>query len=306
MARRKPSDSAFPAGVVLVDKPSGITSHGVVSKLRKLFDTRRIGHGGTLDPAATGVLVLFTGRATRLAPYLGGGAKMYLTTIRLGEATTTDDAEGDVCATGSVPNLTHAEISASAEGFLGDIDQIPPAISAVHHDGERAYRIARRGDSVELKPRRVHIDAIDALEWSPPDVVARVTCGTGTYIRSLARDWGEHLGTHAHVRTLRRERSGVFRIEDAITLDEIAERVQRGAPLDEIVTDPGAALVEALGGYRELNPDDTKRFVCGNDFPDDSGELGTVAVLDPSGRLLGVGERRSDGSLAPVVVLTAP
>ncbi len=306
MARRKPSDSAFPAGVVLIDKPPGITSHGVVSKLRKLFDTRRIGHGGTLDPAATGVLVLFTGRATRLAPYLGGGAKAYLTTIRLGEATTTDDAEGDVCATDAVPELTHAEITASAERFLGDIDQIPPAVSAVHHDGERAYRIARRGDSVELKPRRVRIDAIDVLEWTPPDIVARVTCGTGTYIRSLARDWGEHLGTHAHVRTLRRERSGVFRIEDAVTLDEIADRVQHGAPLDEMVIDPSAALIEALGGYTQLNPDDTKRFVYGNSIPDDSGEHGTVAVLDASGALLGVGERRSDGSLAPVVVLTAP
>ena len=245
MARRKPSDSAFPAGVVLIDKPPGITSHGVVSKLRKLFDTRRIGHGGTLDPAATGVLVLFTGRATRLAPYLGGGAKAYLTTIRLGEATTTDDAEGDVCATGAVPNLTYAEITASAERFLGDIDQIPPAVSAVHHDGERAYRIARRGDSVELKPRRVRID-------------------------------------------------------------EIADRVQHGAPLDEMVIDPSAALIEALGGYTQLNPDDTKRFVYGNSIPDDSGEHGTVAVLDASGALLGVGERRSDGSLAPVVVLTAP
>lgn len=306
MARRKPSDSAFPAGIVLIDKPSGITSHGVVSKLRKLFNTRRIGHGGTLDPAATGVLVLFTGRATRLASYLGGGAKVYLTTIRFGEATTTDDAEGDVCATGSVPNLTYAEISASAERFRGDIDQIPPAVSAVHHHGERAYRIARRGDSVELKPRRVHIDAIDVLERNPPDIVTRVTCGTGTYIRSLARDWGEHLGTHAHVHALRRERSGVFQIDDAITLDDIADRVQRGVPLDEIVTNPGAALVEALGGYTKLNPDDTKRFVCGNDVPVDSGELGTVAVLDASGTLLGVGERRSDGSLAPVVVLTAP
>ena len=306
MARRKPSDSAFPAGVVLIDKPLGITSHGVVSKLRKLFDTRRIGHGGTLDPAATGVLVVFTGRATRLAPYLGGGAKVYLTTIRFGEATTTDDAEGDICATGSVPNQTYAGISASAERFLGYIDQIPPAVSAVHHEGERAYRIARRGDSVELKPRRVHIDAIDVLEWNPPDLVARVTCGTGTYIRSLARDWGEHLGTHAHVRTLRRERSGVFRIEDAITLDEIADRLQSGASYRELVTDPGAALVEALGDQTVLNPDDTKRFVCGNDVRDDSGELGTVAVLDASGTLLGVGERRSDGSLAPVVVLTAP
>lgn len=306
MARRKPSDSKFPAGVVCIDKPAGITSHGVVSRLRKLLNTRRIGHGGTLDPAATGLLVLFTGRATRLASYLGSGTKVYHTTVRFGEATTTDDAEGDISARGPVPNLSREDITASASQFIGEIDQVPPAISAVHHEGERAYRIAHRGETVELRARRVQIDAIDVLTWDAPDLTVRVTCGTGTYIRSLARDWGERLGTHAHVHTLRREHSGVFHIEDATTLDAIAERLHSGESAKDIVTNPSAALIETLGAQRTLTPADAKRFTHGGGVIDDGGERRVIAVLDEVGTLLGVGERRPDGTLAPTVVLAAP
>ena len=245
-------DGIFPDGIVLVDKPRGLTSHDVVSRLRRRLRIRRVGHGGTLDPGATGLLVLFVGRATRLAPYLGGGTKVYLATVRFGAATDTDDADGSVTATAPVPDLTADQMRESSRPFVGRLEQIPPAISAVHHRGRRAYALARRGESVALEPRLVSVDAIEVLRWSAPDLTVRITCGTGTYIRSLARDWGASLGTVAHVSELRRERSGPFCLAQATTLDDLESCAEGDTAV--AIRSPVPALRETIGQSVSLEP----------------------------------------------------
>ncbi len=294
-------------GVINLDKPEGMTSHNVVSRLRKLLDMRRIGHGGTLDPAATGVLLVLVGQATRLASYLGGGTKVYRTTMRFGEATDSDDADGAVVATGPVPELGIDELRSSAEQLTGEVSQVPPSISAVHHEGERAWQVARRGDKVTLEPRVVRIDAVDVLSWTPPDADVRITCGSGTYIRSIARDWGHALGTCAHVRELRREQSGVFTLDTARTLEDIEQAVASlGA--EAAVESPGPALVEVLGRRVALEPDEIARFMQGGWVDDIAGEPGTVPVFGPDDRLLGIAEVAETGStlrLSPSVVFNS-
>ena len=290
----------IPDGIILIDKPAGMTSHGAVSRLRKLLGVRRIGHGGTLDPPASGLLVVLVGRATRLAPYLGGGTKVYATTIRFGAATDTDDAAGETTAIGPVPALDLDELAESRRRFLGDIEQVPPTISAVHAGGERAWRVARRGRTVELAPRTVSIHAIDLVRWAPPDLEVRVTCGGGTYVRSLARDWGASLGTVAHVASLRRERSAPFDVSEAVTLAELEGRDPSGRV--EVIRPPGPALTAAIGAAETLAVGAAQRFVHGGQPDGVPGPPGLRAVFTEDGAFVGVGELRPDGTLCPRVV----
>jgi len=291
----------IPDGIILIDKPAGISSHSVVSKLRRVLGVRRIGHGGTLDPGATGLLVIFVGRATRLADYLGSGLKRYDATIRFGIATDTDDADGKVVATGPLPLVTVEEMSRSRERFLGEIEQVPPAYSAVQVKGRRAYKAARKGEALDLRPRTVRIEAIDIVRWEPPDLDVRVACRSGTYIRSLARDWGRSLGSEAHLVRLRRERSEPFDVQRALTLEEV-ERWTKAGDLSTVVKSPLPALVETLGRLVQIGSDEAERFIHGASVrvigcvPGPSG--GGPAVVTSAGSLIGLADGRSekDGS----------
>lgn len=219
MSRRKKGEAI--SGWVVVDKPLGLTSTDVVARVRRLFDARKAGHAGTLDPLATGVLPVALGEATKTVPFILDASKRYRFAIRFGEATATDDAEGVVTATSPV-RPTPAEVEAMLPRFQGEIDQVPPAYSAIKVDGERAYDLARAGEAVTLKPRRVRIDEIRLLGCPDGDhAELEILCSKGTYVRSLARDLALALGTVGHVSALRRIAHGPFRQEAAIPLDKL-------------------------------------------------------------------------------------
>ena len=225
---------ATAAGLVVVDKPGGMTSHDVVSRVRRLAGTRKVGHAGTLDPMATGVLVLGVNRATRLLGHLMLTEKAYDATIRLGVATTTDDAEGETTAVASAVGLDEATVRATLAEFVGDIEQVPTAVSAIKVDGKRAYQRVRDGEDVELKARPVTIHDLvvtglrrAVAEGSPTDVLdvdVSVRCSSGTYIRAIARDLGARLGVGGHLTALRRTAVGPYDLGAAHTLDELGER----------------------------------------------------------------------------------
>jgi len=212
------------SGVLNVNKPSGPTSFDVVARVRALVGERRVGHGGTLDPTATGVLLLLIGKATRIQEYLLDMPKTYRVRICLGAVTDTYDASGRITARSSWAHLTEDAIRASADTFVGKIQQVPPPFSAIKIAGKRAYKLARAGETVALAPRPVNIDRIDILDYLPPLLSLEVECGKGTYLRSLAHDLGAKLGCGGYVDSLTRLRVGPFAIEDALTLDELAAK----------------------------------------------------------------------------------
>ena len=212
------------SGLVVVDKPGAMTSHDVVARVRRLAGTRKVGHAGTLDPMATGVLVLATNRATRLLGHLTLTDKQYDATIRLGATTTTDDAEGEVLETRSTVELSEAAVRAALDAFVGEIDQVPSSVSAVKVAGKRAYARVREGEQVELPPRRVTIHSLEVSGLDLPEVRVSVHCSSGTYIRAIARDLGVALGVGGHLTALRRTTVGPFTLADAHTLEELADR----------------------------------------------------------------------------------
>ncbi|GAB3122083.1 tRNA pseudouridine(55) synthase TruB [Streptomyces calidiresistens] len=227
-----------PDGLVVVDKPAGHTSHDVVARLRGIARTRRVGHAGTLDPMATGVLVIGLGRATRLLGHLALTDKEYLGTIRLGQDTVTDDAEGEVIAGRGAGTVDRGAVEAAVVPLTGEIMQVPARVSAVKVDGKRAHRRVREGEEVELPPRPVTVSRFTVHEVVPAtaedgtpvlDVTVTVACSSGTYIRALARDLGAALGTGGHLTALRRTRVGPHRIEDAVGLEDLAERARAGS-----------------------------------------------------------------------------
>jgi tRNA pseudouridine55 synthase len=217
------------SGLVIVDKPAGVTSHDVVSRVRRLAGTRKVGHAGTLDPMATGVLVLGVNRATRLLGHLTLTEKAYDGTIRLGASTTTDDAEGEVISTAGTGDLDEAQIRSALAAFVGDIQQVPTTVSAIKVDGRRAYERVRQGEEVQLAARPVTIHALDVHQVRPTgagiEVDVSVRCSSGTYIRAIARDLGTELGVGGHLGALRRTAVGPFALEDAHTLEQVAEEL---------------------------------------------------------------------------------
>lgn len=235
-------------GIFNIRKPVGITSHDVVARVRRLAGQKRVGHAGTLDPAASGVLPILLGQATRVAEYLSESGKAYRATIRFGIVTDTYDAEGKVISESPVA-LTQAEITALLPNFLGEQLQRPPMYSAIKRDGQRLYALARAGKTVEVEPRRVHIDALEIVDWTSPTLVLDVVCGKGTYIRSLAFDLGERLGPGAHLAALVRTRSGPFTIDASISLDALAQAFDDGTwrdhcfAADEALLDWQAAIL---------------------------------------------------------------
>lgn len=226
--RRKGRDIS---GWIVVDKPEGITSTAVVNKVRWAFDAKKAGHSGTLDPAATGVLAIALGEATKTVPYVTDALKAYRFTVRLGAATNTDDAEGEVIAT-SDARPGDEEIAAALPGFEGDIMQVPPQFSAVKIDGERAYARARAGEDVEIAARPLYVESLEMVARPDPDhVELEMVCGKGGYVRSIARDLGEALGCLGHVVSLRRVWSGPFDVEDGVTM-ELIEDLAKSPDLD--------------------------------------------------------------------------
>ncbi|MBE2220060.1 MAG: tRNA pseudouridine(55) synthase TruB [Anaerolineae bacterium] len=208
-------------GILNIDKPQWLSSHDVVARVRRICGTRRVGHAGTLDPLATGVLLVCVGRATRLSEYLMGQQKTYTATIRLGQTTNTYDAEGEVTEERPFSHISQDTIAESLEAFRGAIEQVPPIYSALKVNGQPMYKLARAGKDVERKPRPVTIYELDLLDWTPPFLQLRVVCSTGTYIRSLAHDIGERLGCGGHITVLRRTAVGTFNITDAVSLDTL-------------------------------------------------------------------------------------
>jgi tRNA pseudouridine55 synthase len=228
-------------GLLLVDKPAGVTSHDVVLAARRAFGESRIGHAGTLDPFATGLLVLLLGRATRLLPYLDGVPKEYEAAIALGTETDTDDREGQPVRTAPPPD--DAAIVLAVDSLTGTLDQVPPAFSAKRVAGRRAYQAARAGDLLELAPARVEVFAWRNMVRDGATLRATIACGGGTYIRALARDLGRLTGSAAHLAALRRVRSGPFRVDDAVSLDAVRSGQARLRPaLDALPTIPHVAL----------------------------------------------------------------
>lgn len=210
-------------GFLNIDKPAGVTSHDVVATIRRLVGQKRVGHGGTLDPAATGVLPIALGEATKLVGYLVEGRKGYRAEVRLGVATTTDDADGEVIAARPVPPLTHADLRRALESFSGVIQQVPPLYSAIQIGGQRMYDRARRGEMIALAPRAVEIYRIDLLDWQPPIATLAIECGKGTYVRAIARDLGALLGCGAHLQALRRTRVGPLTLESSVSLQTLLD-----------------------------------------------------------------------------------
>ncbi|MFN3705122.1 MAG: tRNA pseudouridine(55) synthase TruB [Thermoflexales bacterium] len=243
------------SGLLVIDKPAGLSSHDVVAAARKLFHQQRIGHGGTLDPLATGVLVLCLGQATRLSEYVMGEQKAYLAVARLGVRTITDDMEGSILQTRPVPPVDQATLRALEHRFTGELQQVPPQFSAIKREGQRAYTLARRGEAIELEPRRVFIHALQLTLLDAERVQMEVLCSAGTYIRALARDIGEALGCGAHVESLRRTRSGAFTLDQALSLDRLrdmddAARAASLLPMDRAVAHWPAVQISAAQAHK--------------------------------------------------------
>jgi tRNA pseudouridine55 synthase len=286
-------------GLVVVDKPAGCTSHDVVARLRKVYGQRKVGHAGTLDPDATGVLLVGLGRVTRLLRFLQETTKSYRADVRFGVATSTLDAAGDVLDRREMP-LTLEQVEQATRCFIGDIEQVPPMVSAIKIDGRRLHELAREGKEVDRPPRKVHIDRIDVEAFEPgPYPLATITidCGTGTYVRSLAADLGTTLGGCAHVEVLRRLRVGVFGSDDA-------------TPLEQVEADPTGALLSPATAMRglvcvEVDDERARAVRHGMTFPvgalGDHGD-GPFSVVDADGALLAVYERHHSGVKPAVVV----
>jgi tRNA pseudouridine55 synthase len=288
-------------GLIVVDKPGGMTSHDVVARIRRLAKTRRVGHGGTLDPMATGVLIIGVNKATRLLTYVIGSEKSYTATIRLGQSTITDDAEGDVTATFSTGDVTDDQIRAVLATQTGEIDQIPSAVSAIKINGQRAYKRVRDGEDVEIPARRITIHKLDITRIERPedtdaiDVDIDVTCSSGTYIRAIARDLGTALNVGGHLTALRRTAVGGLTLAESSTLAELEEK----AP--DVISLPMAEAATRAFPRREATEEESKTLSHGGPLTP-VGIEGPYAVFDPAGVLLAIVSER-EGKAKPEIVL---
>jgi tRNA pseudouridine55 synthase len=287
-------------GLVVVDKSGDMTSHDVVSRLRRLAHTRKVGHAGTLDPMATGVLVLGVGKATRLLTHLVLADKAYTATIRLGQATVTDDAQGELVSSASAAAVTEDQLRAAMARFTGDIEQVPSAVSAIKVDGQRAYRRVRDGEQVAIPARPVRVSRFDLLavrrdgELVDLDVV--VECSSGTYVRALARDLGAELGTGGHLTALRRTRVGPFDLDQARTLDDLAA-------LDDPVTLPLADAVRTAMPVRTVDDDEARALSYGKALSASGFDV-VHGALTADGAAIAL--LRDEGDEARPVVVFAP
>jgi tRNA pseudouridine55 synthase len=271
------------SGVLVIDKPIGLTSHDVVQIIRRGTGIRRAGHTGTLDPRASGVLVVLVGPAVRLSEYVSAADKRYQATIRLGSSTDTYDSEGEITDTAPLNGISEDSFLEVLNSFVGEIEQIPPPYSAVKIKGRKAYEMARKGEEVELEPRRIQVYSLDVLEWAPPEVVIDVYCSSGTYVRSLANDLGKSLGTGAHLIGLRRTKSGRFSLRDAVPLRRLKEAFDAGDWYRYLI--PAA---DALGDWPmiELNADQVELVRHGHRIDADPDAKGWVRGISQQGDLV--------------------
>ena len=275
-------------GILNINKPTGMTSHDVVAKVRKLLKQKRVGHAGTLDPAASGILPICVGQGTRVAEYLSESGKAYTADILFGIVTDTYDAEGTVVRTGNTENLMLEQIQEALPSFLGPQMQMPPRYSAIKLQGQPAYKRVRAGEEVTLEPRPIVLTQLTILAWQPPKLTLAIECSKGTYIRSLAYDLGERLGCGAHLVGLIRTRSGPFSLTDSITLDQLAEAAENGNveqylhPSDSVLQQYPAIMLDAPT---------TERVLHGNHFPYDI-EIQTelARVYDTNGRFVAIAQ----------------
>jgi tRNA pseudouridine55 synthase len=287
-------------GLVIVDKPSGMTSYDVVGRCRRIFATRKVGHAGTLDPMATGVLVIGIERATKILGLLTTSTKSYAATMRLGASTTTDDADGDVVSTTTADAVTDPEIEDAVAGLRGEISQIPSTVSAVKIGGKRAYQLAREGQAVELAARAVRIDRFDVLairrEIDVVDVDVEVDCSSGTYVRALARDVGAAVGVGGHLTALRRTRVGRFGLAEAHTLDALADEPRLSYSLDDacLLTFP----------RRDLTAEEATSASHGRPLPP-AGIDGIYAATATDGRVIALLRDKEDRTASEVVLRPA-
>lgn len=279
-------------GLVLVDKPAGWTSHDVVARCRRLAGTRRVGHAGTLDPMATGLLIVGVDRATRLLGHLASHDKDYVATILLGVTTVTDDAEGDVVSTASASGVSDEAVAAAMSSLTGELMQVPSSVSAIKVDGRRAYARARSGEPVELAARPVQVSRFSLVARRDVELDVAVTCSTGTYVRALARDLGAALGVGAHLTALRRTRIGGFSVSAARSLDQLA---------DEFDVIPLDAALRAAFPARELTGDEVFRVARGQRIEVAEMPAGPVAAFGPDGSAVALLEHR-DGRVRSLVV----
>ncbi|MEU8241620.1 tRNA pseudouridine(55) synthase TruB [Actinoplanes missouriensis] len=289
-------------GLIVVDKPAGMTSHDVVARIRRLAKTRRVGHGGTLDPMATGVLIIGVNRATRLLTYVIGASKSYAGTIRLGQSTITDDAEGEITARVPAGHIGNDAITESLKTQLGEIDQVPSAVSAIKIKGVRSYKRVRDGEEVALPARRITISRLDVLDIRRGDDVIDVdidvTCSSGTYIRAIARDLGAALGVGGHLTALRRTAVGEMTLDAAATLEQLEER----AP--DVVSLPMAEAARRTFPQRVATAEETRVLRHGGPLAA-AGIEGPYAVFDPDGMLLAIVSERGGKAKAEIVLAPA-
>lgn len=276
------------SGVLVVDKPVGMTSHDVVQVIRNGTGLRRAGHTGTLDPRASGVLVVLVGPAVRLSEFVSASDKRYQAIIRLGSATDTFDADGKITQPEQQVNVTEAQFEKVLATFVGEIEQVPPPYSAVKVQGRKAYEMARQGEEVELAPRKITVHHLEVLEWAPPEVVIDVHCSSGTYVRSLANDLGNTLGCGAYLVGLRRTKSGRFSLRDATPLRKLQEAFNAGNWYQYLI--PAA---EALAEWPsvELSPDDVENVRHGHRVKaDPAAKPGSVRGVSTQGELVALME----------------
>jgi tRNA pseudouridine55 synthase len=272
-------------GFLNINKPLGLTSHDVVARVRRGLKIKKAGHAGTLDPLATGVLVLCLGAATRLSEYVMHTTKRYRAQIHLGVTTTTYDAEGEITGQRDASGLTRTDVERALAQFQGEIEQLPPMYSAIKQGGRKLYDIARAGEEVERQPRRIEIMVLDIVDWSPPQVTVEVTCSAGTYIRSLAYDLGEALGVGAHLSGLVRTASGSFTLADSVALDALLESPDWANHL----VPPAAALVHLP--VIQFDPTALDHLTHGRPVPDPLAEAGLLAqAYNANGDLLAIVE----------------
>jgi len=278
------------SGVLVVDKPIGLTSHDVVQIVRKGTNIRRAGHTGTLDPRASGVLVILIGPAVRLSEYVSASDKRYQAVIRLGTSTDTYDDDGRVVSTSPV-NITEAQFEENLMKFVGEIEQVPPPYSAVKVKGRKAYEMAREGEEIDLEPRKIQVYSLELLEWAPPEAVIDVYCSSGTYVRSLAHDLGEALGCGAHLVGLRRTKSGRFTLRDAVPLRRLREAFDTGNWYQFLI--PAA---EALSDWPaiELSHEQLEAIRHGHRIPAEQGQGNKVRGVSEQGELVALLELNTE------------
>jgi tRNA pseudouridine55 synthase len=271
------------SGVLVVDKPVGLTSHDVVQIIRRGTGIRRAGHTGTLDPRASGVLVVLVGPAVRLSEFVSASDKRYQATIRLGSRSDTYDSEGMITESEMPVEVSEEQFNDMIRGYVGEIEQVPPPYSAVKVQGKKAYERARKGEEVELEPRMINVYSLEVLEWAPPEVVIDVYCSSGTYVRSLANDIGEELGIGAHLVGLRRTKSGRFTLRDAVSLRRLRESFEAGTWAQYLI--PAS---EALGDWPmiELDADEVEKVRHGHRLPAEPDAQGWARAVTMQGDLV--------------------